>query len=58
MSQKPLYELTEYEFNTLKEMGFLWEFYPQAPETYEILKKEHNWYLENFYKTANGIKEK
>lgn len=30
VKDKPLHTLTEKEYNTLKDMGFLWEFYPEA----------------------------
>lgn len=28
------HDLSEAEFNTLKKIGFLWEFYPDAPEIF------------------------
>ena len=34
---KKLEDLTEHEFNTLKKMGFLWEFFPDAPELYKSI---------------------
>ena len=40
MAQKQLKDLTKHEFNLLKLMGFLWEFYPNAPETYDELKRK------------------
>ena len=40
--KKKLTDLTEHQFNKLKEMGHLWEFYPDAPETYKELKKRKN----------------
>lgn len=36
---KKLEKLTKREFNKLKEMGYLWEFYPNAPETWEKIKR-------------------
>lgn len=40
---KKLNELTWHEYNTLKNMGFLLELYPEAPNTYgEIFKEENN----------------
>jgi hypothetical protein len=38
---KRLTDLTEEEFNKLKEMGFLWEFYPDAPELFKDIKYEN-----------------
>ena len=35
---KQLKDLTEKEFNNLKNIGMLYEFYPDAPETYEEIK--------------------
>ena len=32
---KKLSDLTEHEFNTLKEMGYLWEFFPEATGDYK-----------------------
>ena len=32
---KELTELSEDEFNTLKEMGYLWEFFPEATRNYK-----------------------
>ena len=32
---KNVSDLTEDEFNTLKDLGFLWEFYPDAPNTWK-----------------------
>lgn len=40
MAKKRLNDLTEYEFNLLKLVGFLLEFYPDAPETYDELKRK------------------
>ena len=37
---KSLLALGKSEFNKLKKAGFLWEFYPDAPEFYEELIKE------------------
>lgn len=37
--RKNLSELTEEEFKRLKGTGFLWEFYPEAPEFYKDIKK-------------------
>ena len=33
--KKPLKKLKRKEFELLKSMGFLWEFYPDAPDAYE-----------------------
>jgi hypothetical protein len=33
--KKKLTDLTEHEFNTLKEMGYLWEFFPEATGNYK-----------------------
>lgn len=32
-----LEELSEQDFNALKEVGLLWELYPNAPEIYDEL---------------------
>ena len=32
---KSLTDLTEHEFRTLKKMGFLWEFFPEATGVYK-----------------------
>ena len=32
---KNVADLTEDEFNALKDLGFLWEFYPDAPNTWK-----------------------
>ena len=37
--KKSLSELTADEFSTLKRMGFLYDLYPEAPETYAELSK-------------------
>lgn len=37
--KKPLSELSSDEFSTLKRMGFLYDFYPDAPDTYAELSK-------------------
>ena len=38
--KRKLEDLTLYEFEMLKSMGFLWEFYPDAPNTFNEIKKE------------------
>ncbi|MCK9543717.1 MAG: hypothetical protein M0R03_16985 [Novosphingobium sp.] len=38
-SKKHLKNITEDEFDTLKEMGLLWEFYPEAPEFFRDINK-------------------
>jgi len=35
---KTLNKLTEKEFEFLKELGMLWEFYPEAPENYKQIQ--------------------
>lgn len=40
--KKQLTELTKQEFNTLKQMGFLWELFPEAPEKFEEITKDTN----------------
>ena len=40
--KKKLTELTEKEFFTLKATGMLWEFYPEAPFSYDDIKKMTN----------------
>ena len=45
---KPLEKLTKEEFNGLKKMGFLWEFYPNAPEFYKEIKKNENKRIKNW----------
>lgn len=37
---KKLSDLTELQFNSLKNIGLLWEFFPDSPEFYENIKKE------------------
>ena len=40
LHNKPeLKELTEKEFNILKNLGMLWEFYPEAPEFWNQIKR-------------------
>ena len=34
---RTLQQLTEKEFNDLKEIGMLWEFYPESPPTWNEL---------------------
>ena len=40
--KKELTELTENEFNKLKEAGMLRELYPEAPESYNIIHEKGN----------------
>lgn len=42
MTKKKLVDLTNEEFNKLKELGLLWEFYPDAPSTYQEIKTVTN----------------
>lgn len=46
---KTTQDLTEYEFNTLKDMGFLWEFFPDAPASFQEIKKTNKSDLEKFF---------
>lgn len=40
VGNKPkLHELSKEEFNMLKNIGMLWEFYPEAPEFWEDIQK-------------------
>lgn len=41
---KELIDLTEQEFNDLKDSGMLWEFFPESPDFWKDIKKEciHN----------------
>jgi len=38
--KKPLKKLKRKEFELLKSMGFLWEFYTDAPDTYEKIHRD------------------
>ena len=40
MNKKQLQNLTRHEFDLLKLTGFLWEFYPNAPESYDELTRQ------------------
>lgn len=37
--KKTLEELTKHEFDILRTMGLLWEFYPKAPNSYNQIKR-------------------
>lgn len=39
MNKRPLKDLSRREYETLKRMGFLWEFYPEASGDYDADQK-------------------
>lgn len=50
---KKLEELTYNEYTTLKNMGMLWEFYPDAPDQFHLIKKPKK-ILVNRIQTPDG----
>jgi hypothetical protein len=46
---KTIQELTRHEFDTLKNMGFLWEIFPNAPMSFDEIKKMNKSDLELFF---------
>lgn len=53
---KKITDLTKKEFDTLKAMGFLWELYPKAPDTWEQIKKKDDYEtVYPFYYKSNEL---